>query len=163
MIVYKSKNGFTLVEVLIALAITGMLLAAVAVAFNASIMNYQENEAIFSTANKTRLALSRMTQQLRTSLVDPNDVANETRCRLICADGSTIRYEYNSTDDKLYLHKEATNSSYVLCDNVTGMTFKKDNDTPTGDVKSVQISMTVAEGNLSKTLSSVAIIRRSLP
>ena len=38
------KRGFTIVELLLALAIGAMLLVAVAVAFNASAMNYQENE-----------------------------------------------------------------------------------------------------------------------
>ena len=44
----KYERGFTLVELLLALAITGILLAAVAVAFNASVINYSENEDIES-------------------------------------------------------------------------------------------------------------------
>ena len=45
----KYKTGFTIAELLMALAISAMLLVAVAVAFNASAMNYQENEDIFNT------------------------------------------------------------------------------------------------------------------
>jgi prepilin-type N-terminal cleavage/methylation domain-containing protein len=86
--------GFTIVELLVALAITSLLLAAVAVAFDASIISYQENEKIFETVSKARQALLRMTSQLRTGLVDPNEVSNPNRCRLICADGSTITYQY---------------------------------------------------------------------
>ncbi|MHC4572239.1 MAG: type II secretion system protein, partial [Planctomycetota bacterium] len=37
----KSVAAFTIVELLVALAITGILLVAVAVAFNASITNYR--------------------------------------------------------------------------------------------------------------------------
>jgi prepilin-type N-terminal cleavage/methylation domain-containing protein len=58
-------GGFTLAEILIALAITGLLLAAVAVTFNASVMGYQENEAIFKTVNDGRQALFRITTQDR--------------------------------------------------------------------------------------------------
>ena len=61
------KTGFSIVELLLALAIGAMLLVAVAVAFNASAMNYQENEAIFKTVNAARQALLRMTSQLRTA------------------------------------------------------------------------------------------------
>jgi prepilin-type N-terminal cleavage/methylation domain-containing protein len=157
----KFTAGFTLVEVLVALAITGVLLAAIAVAFNASIINYRENEDIFKTVNSARQALTRMTTQLRTGLVDPN-VLGEDRCTLLCADGTTITYLYNTVDKKLYLHNHSTGNDYVLCDNVIAMTFEKDNNTPNGDVKSVQISMTVESGNVQRTLCAAAVIRRVL-
>ena len=63
----KFTAGFTIAELLIALAITGLLLAAVAVAFNASITNYRENEDIFKTINTAGQALFRITSQLRTA------------------------------------------------------------------------------------------------
>ncbi len=154
--------GFTIVELLLALAITSLLLVAVAVVFNASVINYQENEDIFKTINSARQALCRITTQIRTGLVDPNDVSSEDRCKLLCADGSEITYRYDSADNRLYLHDDDTGTDYVLCDNVTAMTFKKDNDTPTGDVKSVQISMTVVSGDIEQTVSSAAVIRRNL-
>ncbi|MFA5422883.1 MAG: prepilin-type N-terminal cleavage/methylation domain-containing protein, partial [Phycisphaerae bacterium] len=60
-----SASGFTLVELLISLLITGMLLAAVAVALNASAINYRENEKMYLTINSARQALERMTRELR--------------------------------------------------------------------------------------------------
>ena len=83
----KSAAGFTIAELLIALAITGILLAAVAVAFNASFTNYRENEDIFKSINKARQVLFRITTQIRTGLVDPA-VAGEDRCKLLC---TTVR------------------------------------------------------------------------
>ncbi|MEE9369985.1 MAG: prepilin-type N-terminal cleavage/methylation domain-containing protein, partial [Sedimentisphaerales bacterium] len=62
----KFTGGFTIVELLISLAIAALLLAAIAVAFNASVINYRENEDIFKTVNNTRQALSRITTDLRT-------------------------------------------------------------------------------------------------
>jgi len=112
--------------------------------------------------NKARQALFRMTTQIRTGLVDPNDVSSEDRCKLLCADGSEITYRYDSADNKLYFHVHDTGTDYVLCDNVAAMTFKKDNNTPTGDVKSVQISITVVSGDIVQTVSSAAVIRRNL-
>ncbi|MHC4462680.1 MAG: PulJ/GspJ family protein [Planctomycetota bacterium] len=157
----SNEHAFTIAELLIALAITGLLLAAVAVAFNASVRNYSDNEDIFKTINSARQALSRITKQLRTAdAVDPNSPDNE--CSLITAGGDDITYRYNNADNKLYL--DSNSNSYVLCDNVTAMTFTK--DTATVDavtyVKSVQISMTVVSGNDQRTVSAAAVIRRNL-
>lgn len=160
----KLTAGFTMAELLIALAITGLILTAVAMAFNASVMNYRENENIFKVVNGARQALTRMTTDIRTAqAVDPNEPS--TQCSLITADGSDITYQYNSTDDKLYLvtNDDLSDSNYVLCDNVTAATFQREVvTTPSTYVKSVQISMTVESGNVQRTLSAAAVIRRNL-
>jgi len=157
-----NKHGFTIIELLLALVITAMLLTAVAVAFNASVTNYRQNENIFNTINRARQALLRITTDLRTGLVDPNDILNENECTLLRAGGSKITYRYDGTDNKLYLYDYDTGADYILCDNVAAMTFRKDNDTVTGDVKSVQISMTVVSGNVRRTVFAAAVIRRIL-
>lgn len=159
----RNINGFGIVELLIALAITALLLAAVAVAFNASIMNYCENEDIFKAVNSARQALYRITTQLRTATaVEPNSLANE--CTFITAGGEDITYRYDSGDSKLYLIDNSSGSDYVLCENVTAMTFNK--NTRTIDsvtfVASVQISMTVVSGNTERTVSGAVVIRRNL-
>ena len=53
---------------------------------------------------------------------------------------------------------------YLLCDNVTAMTFTKDTATEEAVtyVKSVQISMTVVSGDVEKTISAAAVVRRNL-
>jgi hypothetical protein len=148
---------------LLALAITALLLTAVAAAFNASVTNYRENEDIFKAINNARQALFRMTTQLRTATaVDPNSPSDE--CALITAGGDDITYRYDASDNKLYLIDNSSSTSYVLCHNVTTMAFTK--DTATQDsvtyVKSVQISITVQSGNVQKTVSAAAVIRRNL-
>lgn len=161
----KFVAGFTIVELLIALAITGLILVAVAVAFNASVMNYQENQGVFKTINSARQAMTRMTTDLRTAqAVDPTESAD--RCSLIKADGSDITYRYDSTDNKLYLitNDDLSDSDYVLCENVTVATFQKDTETVDSvtHVKSVQISMTVESGNVQRSVAAAAVIRRNL-
>ena len=69
----KIVRGFSIVEMLLALAMTALLLVAVAVAFNSSVMNYQENENIFKAVNSARQAMFRITTQVRTAnAVDPS-------------------------------------------------------------------------------------------
>jgi len=159
----KYKTGFTIAELLISLAISAMLLVAVAVAFNASSVNYQENEDIFKTINNARQALFRMTSQLRTAnAVDSAAPNNE--CSFITAAGEDITYQFRAADNKLYLITNSDAQEYVLCDGVTAMTFTKTSvvvDTVI-IVKSVQISMTVVSGNVQKTISTAAAIRRNL-
>jgi prepilin-type N-terminal cleavage/methylation domain-containing protein len=162
----KYKSGFTLAELLVALAISAILLVAVAVAFHASAINYQQNEEIFKVINNARQALFRMTSQLRTAqMVDPNAPSNE--CTLITAAGDDITYRYNSGDGKLYLitNYDLTDSDYVLCDNVTAMNCTKTtgiDDEGFIIVKSVQISLTVASDDVEKTISAAAVIRRNM-
>ena len=161
----KYKTGFTIAELLIALAISAMLLVAVAVAFNASAVNYQENEDIFKTINNARQALFRMTSQLRTANAVVHD-APSNECTLITAAGEDITYRYNSGVNKLYLvtNDDSSDSDYVLCDNVTAMTCTKTwvVEDAVIKVQSVQISITVARGNVQKTISAAAAIRRNL-
>jgi prepilin-type N-terminal cleavage/methylation domain-containing protein len=161
----KNRPGFTLVELLLALAMSAMLLAAVGVAFNASAINYQENEEIFKTINNARQALFRMTTQLRTAeAVATTDPNGSNECTLMTPANEDITYRYDNTDNKLYL--DTNDNSYVLCENVTAMTFTKnvvfDEEESLYIVKSVQISITVSCDDMERSLAAAAVIRRNL-
>ena len=156
-------RGLTLIEMLISLAIVAGLLTALAVAINASAMNYKENEDIFKTVNMARQALLRITSQIRTGFVDANNIADESACGILCADDSLVRYHYDSVNDKLYLYDYTTAADYLLCENVTAMSFKKDNSGPTApEVKSVRILITVDSGKTQQQLAAAAVVRRIL-
>lgn len=155
------EYAFTVTELLIALAISAMLLAAIAVAFHASVVNYDTNNDLFNSLNSARLALLRITTQLRTSdAVNPDSPGNE--CELITSAAQTIKYRYNAADNTLYLDKAG--SSYALCENVTAMNFTKTTDTVDSVtfVKSVQITITVQTDSTEKTLSAATAIRKNL-
>ena len=157
--------GLTVVELLLTLSIATILLTGVATAIHASFKNYQENEDMFKAINSARQALLRITSELRTAdAADPASPANE--CSLITANGDDITYRYNNADNKLYLitNYDSTDPDYVLCENVTAMTFTKQTfveDTQT-KVRSVQISITVSHGNAERKISGAAVIRRNL-
>jgi prepilin-type N-terminal cleavage/methylation domain-containing protein len=154
-------RGFTLVETLLALAISAMLLAAVATAFNASVISYHENERMYDSLNNARQAMLRMTTQLRTGYaVDPSP--SSVHCNFFTADDEDITYEYRIDARQLVLITNVDHQEYVLCNNVAGLTFTKVPTDDGTDCKSVRISMTVQSGNRSQTLSSAAVIRRNL-
>ena len=157
------------------LAISAILLVAVAVAFNASLTNYRENEDMFWAMNNARQALMRMTNDIRNagyldegaippdwygvSAVDPNN-----QCTLFKPDHEQIMYEFRSADSALYLVKPATNEEYVLCDHVVAATFTKIPASNGMDAVSVQISLTVKSDDSNEayqcTLSAAAVVRR---
>lgn len=166
----RCSDGFTVVECLIGLAISAVLLTAVAVAFNASVVNYEENEQMYQSINVARQALTRMTSQLRTASPHPTAephwavklVEPDNRCTFHTPANESITYEYRSADKKIYLITNSNGNLYVLCDDVTAASFTK---TPTDDgldCKSVQISLTVRKGDFERTLSAAAVIRRNL-
>lgn len=168
MLYKKHKKGFTIIELLLALAISAMLLAAVAFAFQSSIVNYSENEDIFKTINSARQALCRITTQLRTANMvyadanTPNAPSNQ--CIFQTSDLENVKYDFRSADKKLYL--VTGGNEYVLCENVTAMTFTNSETFIDEEnyirVRSVQISMTVQNGDVKNTISAASVIRRNL-
>ena len=159
-------SGFTIIECLLALAISAVLLTAVAVAFDASVTSYRENEDMFWTMNNARQALTRMTSEIRTAgylngttwYGVAHSATPSNQCVLYLPDQELISYKFVSADKKLYLVKNATN--YVLCDNVVNATFTT-TSTNGVDATSVQISLTVQSGHSQRTLAAAAVVRRN--
>lgn len=159
----KSIRGFTIVELLMSLVILAMLMATVALAFNASVINYTANKDMYRAMNTARQALLRITSDIRMAVnVDATTAAN------LCSidydgnvgNGAEATYNFDSANKVLNLTlANVTNAgTYVLCEDVSAMTFTK---TPaTGNAKNVRITMTVTVGDESQTVSTAAVIRR---
>jgi type II secretory pathway pseudopilin PulG len=160
----KSLGAFTLVECLIGLAISALLLVAIAVAFNASVTNYAENEDMFWTVNSARQALARMTSQIRNGHAF-DLAAPENQCRFYAAPGDPgvlTTYGFDSANRTLYLRQNETDPNYTLCSNVVAASFTKTQTDDGTDCKSVQISLTVERDGVRRTFSAAAVVRRNL-
>ena len=167
----KQTRGFTIAEMLIALVIMGILLAAMAVAFDASAKNYAANEGISKTMNTARAALLRITTELRTA--QGVAVPDNTRCSLVTFDGRDITYSLDPDEDKpgkqaLYLkdNSNAANPKHVLCRNVIIDNGKSSfvAGGPASAVRNVRIVLTLTDdkGNNSQTFAAAAVVRRNL-
>jgi len=157
----KHDSGFTLVELLMALAISALLLTGLGVAFSASMSSYTVNKDTYEGLNNTRLALARMVSELRTGYwIDPN--ASSSQCNFYNASGQDIGYDYRSTDNTLYLVTHADSSDYVLCRNVESATFTKIPTADNSDCQSVHIDLTVRSGDIQQTFAQSVAIRRNL-
>ncbi|MFP4104991.1 MAG: type II secretion system protein J [Phycisphaerae bacterium] len=78
------RLGFTLVELLVSLAILAVVLTAAATFVHATLYNYDQNEKIASNSHLSRMILTRLNRQIRTAaavsctnssvtIVPPND------------------------------------------------------------------------------------------
>ncbi len=165
--VHRSHMGFTLVEVLMSLAISALLLTSLAIAFNASATSYQENQATVEVVNSARQALVRMTTELRTgSGIDIAISGSDYECTFDTAGSQSINYWYDSSEKELYLDSDgdltSADDQQLLCQNVTSMSFTGTLTTDATDYKSIQILMTVQSGNAQYPLSAAVVVRRNL-
>ena len=175
MAVQKNKEcGFTIAEMLVALAVMALLLTAVAVAFNAAVINYTENSEIFNAINTGRQAMLRMTNQFRTAgsvtaegISRWSDEPFTDRCSFTPCDSNlpfSGQFRYYATGDATHIPKsiyvKSNGNDYLLCDHVSAMTFSR--QPTTGTVTSVQMSMTVTVGDNSQTVAGAVVLRKAL-
>ena len=105
------RRGFSLVELLVALAITSALLTATLVALNASFMAYQATTREASTHTIARLTMHRMLTLLRTGTdfgpfpasITANSVIQSDFIEFFAANGQLMRLEYIPEDEALYI------------------------------------------------------------
>jgi prepilin-type N-terminal cleavage/methylation domain-containing protein len=106
----RPRRGFNLVEMLIALAITAALLAAVMVALDASFMAYQSTTEVASTHTIGRLAMHRILALIRTGVeftpvpIDPRDTVRQSDyLDILTPDGDVISIEWREAEEALYV------------------------------------------------------------
>ena len=173
----RQQAGFTIVEVMLSLTILAILMTAVAVAFDASVANYQANKGIYQTVNTARQAMLRMTNDLRSAqavaLIGGGDPDN-SQVSLVTNTGADITYRYDASSSTLYYDDNASSNSYVLCNNVTAATFNRtehqiDRDNGAGGVETitairdVRIVLTLTDdtGDVSHTLAGATLVRKN--
>ena len=151
------KPAFTLIELMMSISILAIIMVAVGIALNASVMNYEVNRDISAAVVKANQAIARITSDLRCAqgveVSEPNN-----QCSMFTADGSNITYSFNQSQGKLYLIKNST--SYILCDNIGSAVFAR--QVSGGRVKSVQVTLTVTVGGFTQNACGAVVIRKNM-
>ncbi|MEM6459022.1 MAG: prepilin-type N-terminal cleavage/methylation domain-containing protein [Planctomycetota bacterium] len=149
----KSRSrGLSLVEMLLALAISAMLLTATMVAIDASFTAYAIAAESATTQTSTRLVVNRLLTLVRTNeahgpldpadapagetVTESGDVLTSTYLSLIDGDRNTITLRYDAANDRIMLKKEplsgATATEQPILGGVTDCKFylrrRTDND-----------------------------------
>jgi prepilin-type N-terminal cleavage/methylation domain-containing protein len=152
--IQRRRTGLSLVEVLISLAISAMLLSAVAAAFHASASVVDMNDQFFRASQAARISLNQIVAHVRQcqSLVvdtDSMDITTDT--------GTKITYELSGTDLNLIFTPPGASSPVTtrLASNIKKLRF----DT---DQKSVSMLIVIEIGSNQITLCGSALPRRSV-
>ena len=185
--IYRSTNilfsrrrrhpaGMTLPELLIALAITAILLAAVAVAFDAGLQNYSANQDLTVASRSARNALNRMAATIRSAWNDPHvdtiQISEDgAECALVDADGRDIVYFHDSDESRLELSIDGGDNWHVLLDGVHSLpgddaVFTSvpcdDPDFAAGTVGRVEIRFQIEHGDTTYPVSTAVVPRNIL-
>jgi len=157
----KSRRGLSLAEVMISLAISAMLLTAVAAAFTASSDAIDVNDQFFRASQAARVSMTQILTEIRRA----NAVgipANNATLSMITHDGKDRTYKYFPTESKLKLitNDVLTDPDYTLASNCTSTTFDVDTYTDAGGVKHVnRVAVTIVvkvSGNVIRLTGSAA-------
>lgn len=157
----RKNKGFTIIELLVSLAITAMLMTAVAIAFNASAMSYSDNRQMYESLNNARMSLTRITTQLRTAK-SVNPFEDSSQCSFQADDGKFLMFRYDAANKKLLINSDS--KEYTLCENVSAMAFSRQTGVIGGVtyVKGVQITMTVGSGRTAEKIATAVSLQKTL-
>jgi type II secretory pathway pseudopilin PulG len=141
----KSRLGLSLAEVMISLAISAMLLTAVAAAFSASSEAIEQNDTFFRASQAARVSMTQILTEIRRANAVQVPASNKS-LSMITFDNHDRTYSYDSAAQKLKLitNDILTDPDYTLASNCTSATFDADTITDAGGIKHVvRVAVTV--------------------
>ena len=165
------RRGLSLIEVLMALALTAMLLTAAGMAFNVSADSVQANDEFFRATQAARISMHQILTQVRRGSVqlawDPKWIRLTTVPEPGYTVGDDVTYSYDATAKQLKLVTNDVNTDpdYVLASNMTELTFDVESGTDYNNapcVARVTVMIKVKVGKNEVLLSGSAAPRRNL-
>jgi prepilin-type N-terminal cleavage/methylation domain-containing protein len=144
-----SQTGYTLIELLLYMAIVGILLSAVSAFFGVTADARIKNQSVNEVNSQGTYALDYMAQTIRnaSSITSPAAAGTDTQLTLVVPTSSLSPTVFNLSSGVLQV-KEGTAAAVALTSSrvqVTSMTIK--NLTRSGTTGCVQISLTIARVN----------------
>jgi len=159
----RNSVGFTLVELLVTLAVSGVLLTAVTQLFISSNKMYTVQEQVLRIQQEVRSGLDMLARDIRMSGYDPTDsasnagftTANSTNLRIqydfdedgVC--NKDREYQYSSDDQNLEIQRDGSGGYQTLVNNVNSMNFQytlsngtlTNNPADTEDIRRVTVNI----------------------
>ena len=170
-----NHRGLSLVEIMISLAITSMLLTAIAAAFQSSSQVIENNDRFFRATQSGRVAINQITTEVRRS--DAIDDANISATLLPILRPAETRpaneamryYKYDATNKRIVIYFKYTNGTlspeFPIAEAVQGNPFSWDMGTDANNavcVARVSVAIEVKVGSSDIRLSGSAAPRRNL-
>lgn len=92
----NNQSGFTLMELMIVMAISGVLLAGMVMAFTGQNRSYNTQQEITALQEDIRASLGLMTSEIRMAGYDPTTTAD---AKIILANATEFQFSLDITDD----------------------------------------------------------------
>lgn len=158
----RSRHGLGLIELMLCLAVCGMLLTAVAAGTWAAVGATTGNDEFVRASHMTRICMDQMTAQLRRC--DSCQVAASDRVEIITDTNRDWTYQFFPATKqlKLIMNDVAGKPAYVLANNVTAATFTADASADGTKVVRVSIVMSIQVGKTVVTVNDTIAPRRAL-
>jgi len=169
----KKESGFTLLELLVVLALSGIVMAALYATFVSQQRSYQMTEQVVAVQQNLRGAMYYMEREIRIAGYDPRRT-NDFSITAISAQsitmtmdfvtedgligtGETITYAYNGGANTIT--RDAGGGAQVIAENVTGLNFTglDANGAVTataGNVRAVDLTVTGSLGGHTRTYTT---------
>jgi hypothetical protein len=160
----RAAAGLGLIEAVISLAITAMLLGAVAAAFSAASNSIEINDQFFTASQGARVGLNQVLAAIRRA---QSLAVTTNQIDMFTYDGKPRSYIYDSGTQilRLVTNDILTDPDYTVARNVTSFAFAADTFTDGGGishVSRVSINFTVQVGNNQVGLAGSAAPRREV-
>lgn len=148
------RKGLGLVELIISLAITAMLLTAVAAAYSATTSAIEMNDQFFRASQATRVTINQIMAEVRRC---QSGVVDDPSLEVTTQVGDKRVYTYDAANRMLTMSfpDEIDEPTYTLARNVDAATFFTDGET-------ISMQVTVRIGTNEVTLSGSATPRRTI-
>ncbi len=159
------KNGFTLIEVLMAMMIMALIMTSVGAAFRASLASYDANDKFTTATQVARVAIMRITREVRTA-ADIDSTATTLTITPPNEGAGLTKIVYEADSNALYCRRtvDGTETTYVLVGGEDGTSLETFSvlreDDLEGNPISITIRMEVAAGGESFSATSSATIRK---
>ncbi len=169
----RKNSGFTLIEILITMAIMTILFVATGAAFDAAFKNYDTNTNINTINTLHRNFSHQFSSIIRSAYNDP-DIALITvstdgnSLSLTDADARDIVYQYNANEQKLTIQIDSGTPA-ILLENVIPIDPAIDifslsypplaDGFPSGTVTKVSLNFAVSQSGITKNMSIAAVPR----
>ena len=111
---FFNKEGFTLVELLVAMAISGVIMAAVYSSFYSQQKSYNAQQQVVEMHQNIRVAMFRIAKEIRLAGIDPRRTSG---ARIVTADSNTINFTMDENSDGVADGTDSEDVTYALSDN----------------------------------------------
>ena len=174
----KHETGFTLTELLIAITISGVVMAAVYSAYLTQRRSYQRTEEITTVQQNLRAAMYYMAREIRMAGYDPMEsdlfgftgatsnlisfTMDEDENGVLSGATETVSYQYDASENTL--ERNEGGGFRDIAENISGVTFvyydQNGNETTIADeIRSVDITLSASQGDHSRELITQILCR----